>query len=239
MDYDLTNLVGRLDNKPETESTEDEIKEEVLKGEANFLAICSDSTGEFTISVLINVSLDARLVKVVPIDPNISCRANDFEGTLYQHYSHGGINQLVPAIENINNISIARYVSCSEDDFKRLIRLLGDVSVNVRKDISISNDIVILELKAGVQKLSPDALLKYLKYADTGKELQTIQAEAISAMLKGYMTKDNISKGEDLFNSIINLVESNVSIIDYNSNKAILEAFVKEEITFSVAGVTD
>jgi len=84
--------------------------------------------------------------------------------------------------------------------------------INYRKsDFSI----MLIE---GEQKLRGDDLLKYMEYCKyIGDEGLDLQSEAVGMMLTQYINADNLAKSDDLFSSIINNVESDITVMDFKS----------------------
>lgn len=234
LDYDLSNLVGGGDITNTTEEQEETTSiTDALHGTKTFFVSCTGTSGEITFAAFIKADFENSKITVTALDPASAADANGFEGKLTEHYQRAGIRQLTLAAESITGFKADRYISFTEANFKRILRAIGDITVNVHRDIYLSGSDVILELKAGEQKLSPDTLLKYIKYGEKGNALIPLQEKVISYIVKSLLTPQSAAKIDRIFSDTINLVETNISVMDFNENKPVFELFSRESVQYA------
>lgn len=138
--------------------------------------------------------------------------------TFLQHYLDGGAKRLVAAVEKFNGIKIDRYIASSDNGFKKAINTMGQFKLTLDEQINFRESDFSIMLIEGEQKLRGDDLLKYMEYCKfIGDEGLDLQAETVGMMLTQYINPDNLAKCGDLFSSIINNVESDVSVMDFKS----------------------
>jgi len=232
LNYDLSNIVGKKDLSTSEETEPTTSITDNLTGTKTFFVACTGNAEDLTFAAFIRADLDSRKLSVTALDTDDTVNANGFEGNLKQHYQRAGIRQLTNAAESLSGLTADRYVCFTETNFRKILRTIGDITVNVHKDISLSRSDIILELKAGEQKLSPDTLLKYMKYGDNGDELFKVQERTLSSIVKSLLVPKNAAKSDTLYSSTINLMESNISVMDFNNNKAVFELFSQQPLQY-------
>lgn len=207
-------------------------------GQAGFLIISAEPETGVNMLWFLDVNLDEQLVTVFSLDPAALCTAGELHGSLTQHYLTGGVVQLFHAVEELTGKTVERYVSVTDKNFLKVIKELGAVNVYVEEDVHYVSGDISLQLQKGMQLLDYNNLGNYLKYGAEGKEaLLALQAEAMCSMLVSYFQNTALlKKGESVFTSLINLVDSDISAYDYHNNLRALEFLASGEVDFVTGG---
>lgn len=198
----------------------------------NFLFLCSSDT-ELTFCQLISVDPASRKVKIKPLALDYVLKAGDSSGPLSEVFLKSSYAKITEAFVE-KGVDISKYVHVTEDNFKRLIGILGGVSVNVGSDCEIHIDAVKYNFTAGQQNMTADMFFRYMKHAGEGEMALRIQANATADVFRQYFTLDNFNKGEKFFSSLINLVETDITAFDYNGALDVLEAMLAGECEITV-----
>lgn len=191
----------------------------------NVLVICGDSDKNLDFCNVVCVSHAEKVIRVKPVSPELTLEYAGGSYTLSELFTLSSAGAVREAL-NGRGLHISRYININETNFKMLMQKLGPVDVLIRNDISFAVDAITYSYPAGTQSMSSDALLKYMKYAASGDELLTLQAEAFAQILRTYFTADFVNRGEDFFSEFINLVSSDISAFDYTENRSELADFL-------------
>ena len=215
-DFDLSSKF----NARETETTE----QEAASAEYNFsgdmkhlLIFCTDSeVKKMRFLSVVRVDLENNEFTICSMSENERINVNGINETFMNHYLLGGAKELVEAVEAFNGIKIDRYISSDEAGFKRAINSAGQLKLKLDEQINFREGDFSIVMIEGEQKMRGEETLRYLRYCDLiGDRGLTMQSEFIGSMLNQYITEANIEKGNKLFSSIINNVQSDVTIMDF------------------------
>jgi len=66
-----------------------------------------------------------RVIRVVPIPPELEATVNIETGTLPQLYEYGGVQTVCSGVENAFFIQVDRYLKCNEKALSGLIDQVG------------------------------------------------------------------------------------------------------------------
>ena len=139
-------------------------------------------------------------------------------------YLSGGNSEVKTAIEYTLGIQIDRYMNFDSESFKKICNILGGATFAVPSGISG------LPQSDGEQYLSPDQMEKIISFGGySGGETQRISTASslITAMLNqtsGNRISENL---DNSFETIINMVESDISAVDYNDRKYAIKFMLK------------
>lgn len=238
-DFDIGKALGARDaeNESVTEET-GTAEEESLTGEAveaaavNFLVLCSDSR-ELTFCQLVSVDAARSEIKIKPLPSDYMLDTDSGKialGALFGKASYQEIGEaFIP-----KGIRVSRYVHVTEDNFKRIMSNIGQVPVQINGYYEFNIDAVKYTFSPGVQNMTSDTLLKFMKYAASGEEMLRIQSNAVADIFRQHFTKENFEKGESFFSKIINYVDSDITAFDYNAVKGVIEKMTSSEVKISV-----
>lgn len=220
-DFDVDNIIGRVSETSETsnESTEQVVKPE---GKANFLLLCSDDAGEKVHHVaILSVDLGKAKMTIKTVDAKKKVTVNSLTGDLSKQLSHGGMTQVVTAVEKLTETDISRYIRATDTSFKGLVKVFGGVPCTVDKKISYSVDGVGYIIEKGTQTLTADMSYKYMYYLSQQNEnMPEKMSEFLTDMLCAFMTQSNFGRIDSIYKSLVNILDTDISAYDFANNKA-------------------
>lgn len=228
-DYDLSKVIGQENDKGNnTAETTSSVK---MKGNATFLFAGSSTKKEELYFVsLIKIDLDKMQASVCCLPVNAVVSVGGSNATLEGNFKSGGAKALSEAVCKYADTKVDRYVVVGEKNFKTVARYLGNYSLTLDEKIAYNSGEFSINFMKGKQTLTGDKLMHYIRYQEkVGYNYLNAQAEIICDIIDQMVSEKNIGKGEDLFNSIINLVDSNISIMDYTKNHAYLQGYAESE----------
>ncbi len=238
-DFDLGRALGarepstQLSDETTAENGDDVSADESELSEAlTFLLLCSDSQ-ELTFCQLVSVDTAGRKIRIKPIPLDYTLKPQSGEITVAEAFVKESLSVFAASFST-RNIHIKRYVHITEDNFKRFMSLLGPVPVTVTGNYEISIDAVRYTFAPGVQNMTSDILLKYMKFAEEGEAALRIQGDAVGAVFRQHFTAENLGKGEDFFSSLINLVDTNITAFDYTGAQDALSRLLSGDVTVAV-----
>ena len=122
-----------------------------------------------------------------------------------------------------------RYLYTAEKGFKTVLRALGNgLVLNVPSKIDYRGEDFTLRLQPGEQTLNADTLLKWVKYTGGGRQAQQErQAQMLCAAFDQLITIDHARDAEKLFKTIINEVDSDISMLDFTNHRVALEVLAR------------
>lgn len=217
LDFDLQNLVKRPDTSSAvTESTSVETVPVKLT-DTNILLVCSDSDKNLTLLTLVSARAEEKSITVSVIDPSA-----EFQSMTFQALFKGqGLTGLKNAVAFAYDVPIHRYIQITENNLKKVIGLVGDISLNVPQAIQYRGTDASLYLDSGEQSLTGDLFIKYLRYTDlTGK------TDAACALTKTVLFAFGDNNREKLFNTLFNLSDTDFSIVDCTDSSGALNVFL-------------
>jgi len=195
-----------------------------LSGSADFLLCCANMPDNIIFALLLRADFAGRLFTVSALDPSFICAVGGDLRDLNGHYAAGGAARLVKAVETGAGVKIERYILSSAINFTKIIKTLGEVEVYVEDNISYTEGDVSLNLEKGLQLLDYNDLLSYMRYGAQGRALLRLQAETVCCIFDAFFTPDNLTaRGEQLFGSLINLVDSDINAYDFISRQTDLK----------------
>lgn len=139
-------------------------------------------------------------------------------------YLSGGDSEVKSTLEYTLGIQIDRYMRFNSESFKKICNILGGANFAVPKGISG------LPQSDGEQYLSPEQMSKIISYGGySGGETQRIStvSSLITAMVNqtsGSRISDNL---DNVFETIINMVKTDISAVDYNDKKYSIKFMLK------------
>jgi LCP family protein required for cell wall assembly len=165
------------------------------------------------------LSIDPKNKKLVlislPRDSLVTLPGYEGDQKLAHAHSYGGVPLLVKTIESILNIEIPYYVEVNFDGFKKMIDLIGGVTIDVEKDMDYESYLgdVRIHLKKGLQHLNGEKALEYVRFrmdetGDIGRMER--QQKFIKAVIKQALTLSNTIKLQKALLELKNWVKTNL-----------------------------
>ncbi len=186
------------------------------------------ASSEDAVDFIALITLDAKSKKFIvsAVSPK-----EEYDGsTLSEIYAKTDSEELATATQAVTGITVDRYAVVTEKNFKGLISSLGLPELEIANKINYDSDEFSLNLLAGQQTLTGDKLYKYIQFTGLGGsdyEMQA-QAEIIGEVISQRLNETNAEKGEDLFASLINKCESNITIVDFTKYYGLLSEISAE-----------
>jgi LCP family protein required for cell wall assembly len=165
------------------------------------------------------LSIDPKNKKLVlislPRDSLVTLPGYEGDEKLAHAHSYGGVPLLVKTIESILNIEIPYYIEVNFDGFKKMIDLIGGVTIDVEKDMDYESYLgdVRIHLKKGLQHLNGEKALEYVRFrmdetGDIGRMER--QQKFIKAVIKQALTLSNTIKLQKALLELKNWVKTNL-----------------------------
>lgn len=142
--------------------------------------------------------------------------------------------ELASAFESDKGIKFDRYVVVNEKNFKTFVGVLGTYETTVESAVDYKGDDFSLNLLSGKQKLTGDKLFKYIRYLGNSDYSLKKQGKLVADFLSQKLNETNTGKGEDVFSSLINSSDSDITIVDYSKYKDWLVEISKEPRNITV-----
>ena len=239
-DFDIGKALGARDaeNENVTEEAVTAGEEESLTGDeaetaaVNFLVMCSDSR-ELTFCQLVSVDADDARIKIKPLPSDYMLDTDSGKMALGALFGKASYQEIGEAFSS-KGINVSRYIHVTEDNFKRIMSNIGQVPVQINGYYEFNIDAVKYTFSPGVQNMTSDTLLKFMKYAASGEEMLRIQSNAVADIFRQHFTRANFEKGESFFSKIINYVDSDITAFDYNAVKGVIGNMTSSEVKISV-----
>jgi LCP family protein required for cell wall assembly len=165
------------------------------------------------------LSIDPKNKKLVlislPRDSLVTLPGYEGDQKLAHAHSYGGVPLLVKTIESILNIEIPYYIEVNFDGFKKMIDLIGGVTIDVEKDMDYESYLgdVRIHLKKGLQHLNGEKALEYVRFrmdetGDIGRMER--QQKFIKAIIKQALALSNTIKLQKALLELKNWVKTNL-----------------------------
>lgn len=200
-----------------TESTDLSEPVPEVSGVTNLLLLCANiEKTDLRFLTVIQINFDDNTYSVCSFSPRESVKADGRFAAFSEHYQMGGVKQLIRAVEAVSGITIDRYIASQDNSFKRAINSMGALVLSFPEQINYRCEDFAIVLLKGEQKMRGDDLLKYMRYCSAlGDEGLRMQSEAVGACFKQYITEKTLAKKDNLYATLINALQSDISVMDF------------------------
>lgn len=224
-DYDLSNMFKSKNTESKTDTS------------VTTTAVPSALSKKFTV-VFAGVSTgESEVFFVSEIEVNTvkkSFTVTDYSPSQFNnvYVSDGGAG-IKKKLATVTGDKIDRYVVITEKKFKTFISYLGGFDVSIPEPIDYNGSDFSLNMLKGSYSITGDKLFKYIRYkAVSGTDdAYSSQAQVICDLLSQSLSVSNVSKGDTLFNELINTSKSDISIIDYTQYQTFLSDAASDGFT--------
>ena len=181
-----------------------------------------DSNSPVTFMVL---RIDPEMKEYVCI-PLASTSIIDYDGqilSLEEHYNNGGVIETKNSLESLLGISIDRYIKMNGEGFQKICDILGGVQIYVPSDVD--------DMESGEQYLAAAQIQKLITYEEykNGEQQRMIMVGTIVSSMLNQVSGERVAAGLDnSFTAVINLVDSDISVIDYSESSVALKYLLKQ-----------
>jgi len=181
------------------------------------MLLCSDEKS-VTFCDLISFSAAENSVKVKPVSTELMMSYGGREKTFGELFADFGASEIASAFDE-KNITVNRYISVTEENFRTLIQKLGNVRVYFPNDVDFTVDSIRYQYFTGTREINSDALLSVMKNAFSGDSALSFQAQAIGSIIDSYFTPELFEKDDGIISRWFNLIDGNFSAFDYAEHK--------------------
>ena len=201
-------------------------------GRAVFM-LCETDAYKQSLRFIALLEADAaeRRLTIHPLRPNEKMTFEGKETTPERVLREGGLKQLKAAAEALAEVKIDRYISGDDEGFMKAVNAMGAVTVQVEKRIQYASPAFGITLAQGSQRVMGDMLLRYMRYLGTlGKAAPATQAALLQTILETYLTPMGAQAPEALeqrFYTMVDLLETDVSIRDFFAQRELMGALLK------------
>jgi hypothetical protein len=222
-DFNLSAIIKPADEQTTAEETTAMYTPQV-EGVRSYLLVCmDDNRSAIRFTTVVTADMDKNKLIITGLDTAESVSAAGFTGNFEQHLNYGGIDQMVLAAEEMSDIKIDRYVTSTDTRFRSAVNYVGGFEIDVKKAIDVRTPDLTAIISEGKQTMSGDTMLSYIRYFEGQPQ---IQAELIAEMVGQKITEENFAKADRYYERIINLIESNISVLDFSSMKLSFQALI-------------
>lgn len=238
-DFDLSGASNKTEEttEPETETTQ---KVKYATGKKTFMVYCTDDNEkEVQFLMLIRADMDQSFVKIHPMNVSeeiYSCSGVGVSKKVNAStcFLSGGSGMLKEACENYFGIKVDKYFGIDASDFENITVNFRNVTLNIPNTVTLTKNGDSESFEAGKQDITNRALYKYMTYDGFGSadDKMTAQAEGMKAMIDQYITDSFIDNINVIFSRIINLADSDISVIDVRNNIRSLRFIANKDSDF-------
>ncbi|MBQ6932020.1 MAG: LCP family protein [Clostridia bacterium] len=195
-----------------------------VSGSYRCLLLCTaDSSNEVRFAAILHADMEALELSVTPLDSSKVLNYGGCNGNLSAQLDFGGEKQLVSALEAADSIKIDKFMRSTDSSFKSLINSFGGFETTVEEAIDVRSDKLTAIIGAGKQSMTGDTLLKYLRYYENEPNKQ---AGIIADIIEQEITPANFKKADSHYTRVINLVKSDISVVDFAGVKTGIDALL-------------
>ncbi len=172
-------------------------------------------------------------IPVVVLPPETLVKNGNREETLASVYRFGGSRLVKQAVADTLMIPIDRYARFDLATFSKLVELVGSVDYQVPQALSYKGDGMDIQLNAGLQHLSGDDIaniIRYPVYEGGESERCTKAADLVCSIINQRLNIALSTQIDDIFKTVVNMVDTDVAYIDYETRKDAAEMLTKLSI---------
>ncbi len=224
-DFNLSAIGKPVDEQLSTEPTTVEAAP-VVQGTRNYLLFCrADSSNALRFAAILQADMNNLSLALTPISTEQVLSAGGCTGTMEQQLDFGGDTQLVTALEATLNIDIYRYIRSTDSSFKSMIGTLGGFVTTVPAAIDIRTETLTAIISPGEQTMTGDTALKYIRAYESQPHMQV---QIIAELFEQKLTYANFNKADSYYSKLVNLVQTDISVLDFAKIKNSFEALLSD-----------
>lgn len=194
--------------------------------------------------VLLRVLPDNAQIKLIPIPSSTVAVVGNSTETIKTHFENGGITYLKTAVEDTFKVKCDKYIKISNDGFDRLVEFLGGTSSYVfpqdlfYKDAETGETTNFTHGQAS-RTLWGDDIRKIVNYPyyDSNETQTRVLGELSASLLNsaaGAYKKSIISNMQNIFNTIFNNSDTDITSKSFKQHREAYEYMVNEASGSSV-----
>ena len=203
-----------------------------VEGVRNYLLVCTaDADNTMRFAAVVTADMNNKVLSIKALNTNAVTNISGCNGNFAQQLTFGGSPQLLLAAEKLSGLKIDKYIRSTDSKFKSIINYVGGIEMTVEKAIDIRTADLTAIIGAGEQTMTGDTMLKYIRTFENEPQKQ---AEIIAQMIEQKLTASNLAKADSYYKRIINLADSNISVVDFADMKRSFEALLYNSGNVSV-----
>ncbi len=162
--------------------------------------------------IILRTSAVNRSFTFIPVSNDLLCGSEKMSDV----FKKGGIIELKKAVEKTFDTKIDRYINFNDESLSVLCDALGGINYNVPDGLK--------GLNAGTQFLDSSFIIKLIANPKYDEKARTVAiGNVFSDMLGGTSIKITADMIEYAYNKDIDIVETDITAIDYENQKSALE----------------
>lgn len=184
-----------------------------------FILDLDDTDGQDTFMLLRTMPI-VKTFGCVPIANSTLSTYENSADTIGNIYLKNGVSGVRSAIENTFEIKIDRYIKLNEQSFQKICDILGGVNYYIPADIKGFNK--------GQMYLSSKQIQNVITHYEFNDEDRCyVIGSLITSMLSQTMGDRVAENLDNSFNALINIMETDVTTIDYQDSKKAIQYMFK------------
>ncbi len=192
------------------------------------LAVCSESERKVRLIACLSADSEKGNFKITYIPASQRCEVGSTEGSIEEHYKRSGSDGLIWAVRACTGKDVDRYVIVDEKNAADIFKVFGEQTLNIPHEVRHEYNGISFIINEGIQKLSADNMAKYLSYlCDSGAEEKESITGLVSHYLRLSFETDDGNTLESRFDSLVNLLKTDISAMDIATYGALLSSFLE------------
>ncbi len=196
------------------------------------LAIVTDG-GKARYFLLLRLDALNKRILVSSLPYNMRVITTERTDTLAGYDAYGGTLQVKNILELLFKVTIDRTARMTSTNFIKSINTLGTVKYNlpyslIHKDTSSNN---YINIPKGAQTLDGRTIydmFRFPSYREGEEHRYKVQSDVLTKLLNQSLTPWLNEHGESVFNTLVNLTETDLSYADYQQRRALLRSLIEE-----------
>lgn len=192
------------------------------------LAVCSESERKVRLIACLSADSERGSFEITYIPASQRCEVGSTEGSIEEHFKRSGSDGLIWAVRACTGNAIDRYVIIDEKDVMNIFKVFGEQVIIIPNEVRHTYNGISFIINEGMQKLSADNMAKYLSYlCDSGAEEKDSITGLVSHYLRLSFETDGETTLEGRFDSLVNLLKTDISAMDIATYGALLSSFLE------------
>lgn len=189
------------------------------------LSVVSDSERTIRLLALVAADSESGSINVSYIPPEQRCSVASSEGTISEHFKNTGKDGLIYAVRACG-AEVDRYVIVDEDNLFSLLKLFGEQTVDVEKEIRHEYNGVSYIIEKGTQTFTAENLEKYFIYlCDSRAEESEALTRLLLRLVELSFKNENEENAQNRYDEFVNLISTDISAMDIANYGPLLERF--------------
>ena len=192
------------------------------------LAVCSEEKRTIGLLACLTADSERGSFEISYIPASQRCEVGSTEGSIEEHFKRSGSDGLIWAVRACTGSAIDRYVIVDEKNVTDIFKVFGEQVLNIPHEVRHTYKGISFIINDGEQKLSADNLAKYFSYlCDSGVEEKESITGLISQYLALSMGDGNTDELQRKYNSLVNLLKTDISAMDIVTYGSLLSGFLE------------